>query len=266
MREEGKFSAPYQLFMLGLCLLALGWLALDTLFTLDPDTREILFWADTGIAIVFLGDFVANVVRAADRRRYLLTWGWIDFVSSIPAVGILRIGRAARVARILRILRGVRSIRVLAGAILRRRAESAFLSVVFTTILVAVFGSIAVVRVERAGGGNITNAWDGLWWAVVTVSTAGFGDLYPVTVEGRIIAMVMLVTGIGLFGTFTALVASWFVGAHDQQEDRQLAHVREELAEVKSLLKQMRASAGESNFSQQTGAAIARGDNESKAR
>ena len=239
MNEEGQFSATYQLFMLGLCILALAWLAIDTFFTLDPDTREILFWADTGIAFVFLGDFAANLVRAADRKRYFLTWGWIDLVSSIPAVGVLRIGRAARIARILRILRGFRSVRVLAQAVMRRRAESAFLSVVFATVMVIVFGSIAVVRVERVAGGNIANAWDGVWWAVVTVSTAGFGDLYPVTVEGRIIAMLMLVTGIGLFGTFTALVASWFVGAHEQQEDAQLAAMQEELAEVKNLLQQI---------------------------
>ena len=53
----------------------------------------------------------------------------------------------------------------------------------------------------------------------MTVSTAGFGDLYPITIEGRVIAMVMLGTGIGLFGTFTALVASWFMGPQEDQQD-----------------------------------------------
>ena len=237
MKDESPFSAPYQLFMLGLCILALGWLALDTFFRLDPQTRAILFVADNAIAVVFMADFVVNLVRAEDRRRYLVTWGWINFVSSIPAVSFLRVGRAARVARILRILRGFRSARFLTERILRRRAESAFLSVVFATILVVVFGSIAVVRVESAAGGNITNAWDGLWWAVVTVSTAGYGDLYPVTVEGRIIAMAMLVTGIGLFGTFTALVASWFMGAREQSQDGDVERLTREVAELKDILR-----------------------------
>lgn len=241
---EDRFSTPYEMFMLGLCLLSLGLLAADTFFAFDPDTREILFWADTVIAVMFLGDFVASLVRAHDRKRYLTTWGWIDFLSSIPAVGVLRIGRAARIARILRLMRGAKSARVLAQAALERRGQSAFLSVLFATILVTVFGSIAVVRVERAGGGNIIDAWDGLWWAVATLTTAGAADLYPVTTEGRIVAMAMQVIGIALFGTFTALVASWFIKGTDRKEDPRLAEVRRELAAMRSLLERLESDGG----------------------
>jgi voltage-gated potassium channel len=77
----------------------------------------------------------------------------------------------------------------------------------------------------------------------VTVSTAGFGDLYPVTVEGRIIAMVMLVTGIGLFGTFTALVASWFIGSQSRGDE-----LRAELAEVRRIVERIESGTGEGNL------------------
>lgn len=211
MEPESRFSVSYQLFMLGLCVLVLGWLAVETLVPLDPDTREILFVADTAIALVFLGDFVASFVRSKNRARYMLTWGWIDLISSIPAVGFLRVGRAARIARVIRVLRAVRSLRLISYYVLRRRAESAILSVLFLTVLVVVFGSIAVLHIERAGGGNITRASDALWFALVAVSTAGFGDFYPITPEGRLIAAGLMITGIGLFGTFTAFVASWIM-------------------------------------------------------
>ena len=79
-------------------------------------------------------------------------------------------------------------------------------------------GSILVLRVERAAGGVITNASDALWWTLATMSTAGFGDLYPITDIGRGIGIVLMVVGIGLFGTFTGLVASWILDEEENLE------------------------------------------------
>jgi voltage-gated potassium channel len=80
-----------------------------------------------------------------------------------------------------------------------------------------IFSAIAILQVEDDPSGNIKTAEDAIWWAYVTVTTVGYGDKFPVTTEGRIIAAVLMTVGVGLFGTFTAFLASWFVT--EKQED-----------------------------------------------
>jgi voltage-gated potassium channel len=74
-----------------------------------------------------------------------------------------------------------------------------------------IFSSIAILQVEHAPNSNIKTAEDALWWSYVTITTVGYGDKYPVTTEGRIIAVFLMTIGVGLFGTFTAFLASWFI-------------------------------------------------------
>ena len=71
--------------------------------------------------------------------------------------------------------------------------------------------AIGILQVEKDPNSNIKTAEDALWWAYVTITTVGYGDKYPVTTEGRLIAVVLMTGGVGLFGTFTAYIASWFV-------------------------------------------------------
>jgi len=80
------------------------------------------------------------------------------------------------------------------------------------------FSSIAILQVEQDANSNIKTAEDATWWAYVTITTVGYGDKYPVTTKGRIIAALLMTVGVGLFGTFTAYLASWFVGEGKKEE------------------------------------------------
>src|SRR5687768_3976700 len=147
--EANRFaSAPYQLFMLVLCLYALGVLAFQTTVAASPETRTILDYADYVVCALFFADFVVSLVRAPNRWRYLYTWGWLDLLSSIPMVDAVRWGRAARVLRVLRVLRGLRATKLLATLILRRRAESSFVAAALAALLLLVFCSVAVLHFE----------------------------------------------------------------------------------------------------------------------
>jgi voltage-gated potassium channel len=219
--------------MLILCVLVLIAFGVDTLAPLGEDARLVLLYADTFVCGFFLIDFVVTLWRADSKLRYFATWGWLDLISSIPMVGVLRVGRAARMARIIRVFRGLRSTRVVMQHALKRRAESALYTAVLLTLIVVVFASIAVVRVEAPAGGNITTGQDAMWWAIVTISTAGFGDLYPITTEGRIIAAGLMAVGIGMFGTFTAFLATWFLRPGEHEQDADLHAIREEIAALR---------------------------------
>ncbi len=231
-------SQPYQVFMLALCLYALGVLTADSFFSLDPSTRTILEYTDNAVCGLFFLDFVISLIRAPSRWQYLYTWGWIDLASSIPSVDVLRWGRAARILRIFRVLRGVRATKLLASFILDRRAQGAFLAAALVSILLIIFSSVAILQFEAATDGNIKTAEDALWWAFTTITTVGYGDRYPVTPEGRIVAVLLMTAGVGLFGTFSGFVAAWFLAPEAKQQENELESLLEELRRIRKLLEQ----------------------------
>ena len=256
LRDEGAAAAetaasrqdgPYLLFMLALSLLALGLLGAGVLLPLDPDESRLLAYADNAVCVLFLLDFFVTLARAENRWKYFVTWGWIDLLSSIPAVEALRVGRTARVLRILRVLRGVRSAKVLAEVLLRRRAEGAFLAVCLVSILLVFTGSVAILHFETAPESNIKGPEDALWWAVVTLTTVGYGDRFPVTSEGRVLAALLMTAGVGLFGTLSGFVASWFLkapAAPESSSDPDVAALRAEVERLRAELATAREGDG----------------------
>ncbi len=237
-------SPAYQLFMLVLCLYALGVLAVQTAVRLDPAVKGVLEYADYAVCAIFFADFVGSLFLAKNRIRYLATWGWIDLVSSIPAIDVVRWGRAARVVRVFRVLRGLRATKIMAGLVLRRRAENAFLAVVLVGLMLVTFCSVAVLHFESGPESNIRTAEDAVWWAVTTITTVGYGDRYPVTSEGRFVAAILMCAGVALFGTFSGFLAAWFIGGSREggnPQNGEILEVRKELAAVRELLEHISA-------------------------
>jgi voltage-gated potassium channel len=236
-QEHASAVGPYQLFMLVLCASALLLLSVGVVLRLDEPTQTVLDYADTFVCLLFFADFLNSLVRAPRRLHYLATWGWIDLLSSIPTVGPLRWGRLARIARILRVMRGVRSARAIGQFLLLRRTESAVMAASLLCLLLIVSCSIAVLQFERPAGGNIASAEDALWWSVTTMTTVGYGDRYPITSEGRLVAVLLMAAGVGAFGTLSGLVASWFLAPAAKEADS-------ELHEIKAMLTDLRAQLG----------------------
>ncbi len=229
----------YEFFMLVLCVYVLVALAATTFLQLDEAFVDILDCVDTAICFVFMADFFAKLFTAEDKLKYM-KWGWIDFLSSIPAVGPLRWGRFARIVRILRLLRGVRSSKILIEFLLRRRAESAFGTAVLIALLVVVFSSVAILVFEREdSAANIKTSEDALWWAFATVTGVGYGDRFPVTSAGRAVAALTMTAGVALFGTFAGFVASWFLAPRDEEQEDELESIRLQLIAIESRLSEL---------------------------
>ena len=227
---------PYQLFMLFLSIFALTLVGADVFASLDPSTDTILQTADNVVCALFLFDFVHSLARAPNRWRYMVTWGWIDLLSSIPAIDALRVGRTARVLRILRVLRVVKSVRLIAQMIVARRGESAGLAALLLTVLLIVFSSIAILQFEVPAQGNIQSAEDAMWWSVTTMTTVGYGDRYPTTTEGRLIAVLLMAGGVGVFGTLSGLVAGWFLSPGRVEADQDAEEIKQLLRELREQL------------------------------
>jgi len=147
--------------------------------------------------------------------------------------------RAIRLVRLLRLLRVVQAAAVAALG-LREAAEALrhrrFHFVVITTTVVVSLGAIGIFAVENGQNANIHSIGDALWWAVVTTTTVGYGDVSPVTTEGRLIAVGLMIIGIGFIGVFTASITSFFLQPEQEREqgslDARLEKIEAQLAEL----------------------------------
>jgi len=237
MSEHQRYARrevrPYDIFILVLCLVALGVLAVSTFARWSDSTRQILAYADNVICAFFLVDFAVSLYRAPRKVHYLVTWGWIDLLSSVPAIEVFRWGRAARVLRFLRVLRGLKATWALTHFVVGRRAESTLLASTLIVLLLVVSASIAVLQFEGPAGGNIATAEDAMWWAVSTMTTVGYGDRYPVTSEGRLVGVFLMAAGVGMFGILSGAVASWFLTPATKEPDVDLAEIRQLLIDLR---------------------------------
>jgi voltage-gated potassium channel len=186
-------------------------LTVQYLVPLGNETVRLVHWADNALCAVFFADFVRSLLRATDRWRYLRTTGWLDLLSSVPAVDALRLARAGRVLRIVRVIRVLMLSRQLGRHLRADPRENALLTAAFACTVLLFAGSMAVLEFER-GVGNIDEAGDALWWALSTITTVGYGDHAPVTAGGRIVGGLLMLSGVGTFGLMAGLLASALLG------------------------------------------------------
>jgi voltage-gated potassium channel len=208
------------LLVLVLSIYVLLALIVDTVFTVPAEIAKILNFVDNGICIFFLIEFGVRFYRADNKLKFM-KWGWIDLISSIPNVDFLRAGRTLRLIRLLRILRAFRSTRHLVNHVFQNKAQGAFTTVIILAVILIIFSSISVLQFETDPNSNIKTAEDALWWSYVTITTVGYGDKFPVTTGGRIIGVLLMTGGVGLFGTFTAFVSSWFLADKKKEDDKE---------------------------------------------
>jgi len=209
---------PWQLVLLILSVLLLLTMFVETIFKLNIETAQILSVFDNIICFFFLGDFVTRFFKANNKLTFM-KWGWLDLISSIPMLNYLRWARIARIVRVIRILRTFRSAKYLISFIFQNRAKSALASAILITLLLVFISAIVILNVETEPTSNIKNSEDALWWSISTVTTVGYGDRYPVTLEGRIVASILMITGIGMVGTISGFVASWFINARKDESN-----------------------------------------------
>ena len=219
MNKENKLDF-LNLTVVILSLYVLGALVADTFWQLPSETSKLLTYFDYLICTFFFSEFLYRFVKAENKLAFM-KWGWIDLLSSIPMVDFLRAGRLLRLIRLLRVIRAFRSTRQLLNHILANKAKGSLISISILTVLVIIFSAIAILAVEDDTNSNIKTAEDAIWWTYTTITTVGYGDKYPVTTEGRVLAMVLMTFGVGPFGTFTAYVASIFVTDNKTQNENE---------------------------------------------
>lgn len=187
-----------------------------------PHQTRVLEIADLTIACVFLFEFCLRLSRAPDRRKF---WRghWWELLASIPITSsttqLLRGLNMLRIFRLLRLLRLVRflaRLRIILNAS-SRFAEQTYLIYIGTLAAIVVnSGALGFHYMEAGVNPNVHGLWDSFWWTVVTVTTVGYGDIYPVTNGGRILAICLMLGGIATVSTSTAFIAAHIVKRKDK--------------------------------------------------
>ena len=208
---------PLNIIILVLSAYVLIALLIDTVFHLPKEISKLLQFIDVFVCCIFLLDFFIRFFKSTNKLEFM-KWGWIDLISSVPTIDFLRTGRALRLIRLLRIIKAFRSTKNLVNHLFKNKAEGTFTSVAIIALLLVIFSALAILQVENDPNSNIKTAEDALWWAYVTITTVGYGDRFPVTTEGRIIASLLMTAGVGLFGTFAGYVSSLFLQPNRQEE------------------------------------------------
>jgi hypothetical protein len=180
-------------------------------------------------SLVFLADFTCRLSTAPSASAYFFRhFGWVDLLAGLPfpQLKILRIFRLARVYRLLRTV----GIRAIGRTLVRDRASSALYVLLLMGILALQFRSLTMLAIEQnADGASITTASDALWY---TISTVGYGDQCAVTNVRRLFAVVIIIVGVGIFGTFTGYLATVFLSPKATDAEAEAAIVSDASATV----------------------------------
>lgn len=249
--ETGKLSNAYELFILLLTILSLAIMVALVLPTLSSATVTLLNVYDNAICFIFLFDFGLRMRRAPSKRGYLVGGrGWLDLLGSIPSFGLfkyaalLRLARLSRLARITRLLRGQNKRQLLRDVIDNRGQYAVFVTLIMA-MLVLVLSSVLVLQFEsKSPNANITTGGDALWWAVVTITTVGYGDYFPVTMGGRLVAVFVMLTGVGIIASLASILASILIPTPggEAAPSGDAADLQRKLDEIHLELQALRAS------------------------
>ncbi len=237
-------NTGYEIFIGILSILSI--LNIVLLYAIDDSNIDtVLYVMNVLFSAIFLADFTFRLLTAESKSRYFFReFGWADLLASLPfeQLKVLRIFRLLRVYRLLRAY-GAKNI---ARSLIKDRAGSALYVLLLMGILVLEFGSLAILSLEQyASGANITTGSDAIWYVIVTISTVGYGDQFPVTNRGRLFGALIIVIGVGIFGTFTGYLANFFLApakkANIPENSPGEVDVRSKVAELRELIAQQQA-------------------------
>jgi voltage-gated potassium channel len=179
--------------------------------------------------VVFVVDYIVKLILA--HRR----WHWFSRHLFDLAVVVLPMLRPLRLLRIVTLL-----------SVLQRRAGSAvrgsvIIYAVGASLLLVFVAGLAILDTERtAASTQIANLGDAIWWAFVTITTVGYGDIYPATTLGRVIAAGVMVAGIALLGVVTATLASWIVERVAAYDELSRVATRREVTELTTQVNELK--------------------------
>ncbi|MFK7782043.1 ion transporter [Psychroserpens sp.] len=223
--NDNKLSRYFAFFIQALILISIVTFSVETIPNLKPQTKTILFAIEIFSVSVFTIEYLLRIYVADSKPKFVFSFfGIIDLLAILPfylSFGIdLRSLRALRFLRLFRILKLVRYNKAMnhfTRAI--KTAKEEILLFVFITLILIYFSAVGIYYFENeAQPEHFTSIFDSLWWAIITLTTVGYGDVYPITVGGKVFTFFILMIGLGIVAIPTGIISSALTKSIDKKE------------------------------------------------
>ncbi len=210
-----------------LILISVVTFSMETLPDLEPETRQILRYIEIFTVMIFTVEYLLRIYVSDRKVKFVFSFfGIIDFLAILPfylAVGVdLRSLRALRFLRLFRILKLVRynkAMNQFSRAI--KSAKEQILLFIFITLILIYFAAVGIYYFENeAQPEHFSSIFDSLWWAIITLTTVGYGDVYPITVGGKVFTFIILMIGLGIVAIPTGIISSALTNSVDKSEEK----------------------------------------------
>tara|TARA_B100001964_G_scaffold148129_1_gene163214 strand:- start:130 stop:873 length:744 start_codon:yes stop_codon:yes gene_type:complete len=226
-RPSGKVFAFTIQFLI---IVSLVTFSIDTLPNLEQRTKDILRLAEVITVGIFTAEYLLRIAVSKAPMKYVLSfYGLVDLAAILPfyvAAGLdlrsVRVLRLPRLVRILKLLKYNRAIKRFHRALIIAREELILFG--FVAIILLYLSAVGIYYFERAAQPEeFSSVLHSLWWAVTTLTTVGYGDMYPVTAGGKLFTFIVLMIGLGIVAIPTGLFASALTKVRDEEQERNLA-------------------------------------------
>lgn len=213
--NDNKLSKSFALFIQFLIVLSVITFSVETLPNLKPQTKAILNSIEVFCVVVFTLEYLARIYVSDRKLKFIFSFfGLIDLFAILPfylSFGLdlrsLRVLRMFRLFRLLKLVRYNRAMRHFAKAMLL--AKEQIILFMGVTLVLIYFAAIGIYYFENeAQPEHFSSIFDSLWWSIVTLTTVGYGDVYPITVGGRIFTFFILLIGLGIVAIPTGIISS----------------------------------------------------------
>jgi voltage-gated potassium channel len=224
--NDNNKSKYFAFFIQALILLSIVTFSIETMPNLKPQTKLILQNIEIFSVVVFTIEYLLRIYVADSKPRFVFSFfGIIDLLAILPfylSFGVdlrsLRALRFLRLFRVLKLVRYNRAINHFTRAISTAK-EEIFLFI-FVTLILIYFSAIGIYYFEnQAQPDHFSSIFDSLWWAIITLTTVGYGDVYPITVGGKIFTFFILMIGLGIVAIPTGIISSALTKSIDKKED-----------------------------------------------
>ncbi|WP_347106334.1 ion transporter [Lactobacillus paragasseri] len=234
-----KKEKIYNFTMAILAIISIILVILDYASVINLDTG-VWMWVDNGILVVFAIDYFYRLTIAENKWSFF-KHNIFDLLSIIPVNGfftlfrLARLGRLARLARLTRLLRVLRLVG-LTGRLRKILYTNGLIYLLYTSLSLLIIGAITYSMTEHV------SLAQSFWWAIATATTVGYGDISPHTFVGKIVALVLMLVGIGVIGMLTSSITTYFVREDNKSDakDVQLEKIMQKLDEIEKQNKDLK--------------------------
>ena len=223
--NDNKLSKAFAFFIQFLILLSIVTFSVETIPDLTPRTIKVLHLVELICVIIFTIEYILRIYVADSKPRFIFSFfGLIDLLAILPfylSFGVdlrsLRALRFIRLFRILKLARYNRAIKEFTSAV--KVAKEQIFLFMFITFILIYLSAVGIYYFENeAQPEHFSSIFDSLWWAIITLTTVGYGDVYPITVGGRVFTFCILLIGLGIVAIPTGIISSALMKSIDRKE------------------------------------------------